>query len=634
MKKKIVLIVSVVIALAIVVSGIVFLPKILEKVKTSDAPEFSTDEKVTQTADAPESMGNEKEDISYSEVVDENNIPISLTAGDCSFMYDIETKTLTASGENIAIADIPIFWLENAEKLVFAEGDKNIQGTFDDFEKLRVIEISKSVEEINDYLYSYIGSLERIIVSPQNKRFYSDENGILYDRTNKALVKIPALCEVSEYTVPDEVEEIFSDAFYGCINLKKIVIGKYFKGGLYNVFWYCPALEKIEVSADNECYSSDTQGAIYDRRKYVIYGIPSQIEEYSFPGSVSEFTQIVAKELSGIKKVKFGKGCDYIEETLYMFNNLEEIEVGEGSVYYSTDEGVLYDRYKTKLIFYPPMKKGESYKIPSTTVQILDFGGRYLKNIEIPDTVKNINSNAFRDCINLETVEFGSGLELIEVTSEFGVQNENLFWNCINLKSIKVDSNNKHYRSDSQGALYTYDMKYLLAVPANTNLKEFNVPDSVECLIDCFYNCSKIEVVNIGAAVESISVGEKDTESFVCFSGCVSLKEINVSEKNERYYSVDGILYDDEFNKLSLYPAAKEGTTYTLPSDITMIKDFAFHNNRYLESVYIHSGYDGNNYSYFGCDENGLMFDIYYKGNNLQWEHNESYENDHKVYFN
>lgn len=634
MKKKIIVILSVVIVLALVVSGIVFLPKILEKVKISDDPELATDEKVTQTVDAPESIGNEKEEISYSEVVDENNIPISLMVDDCCFVYDVETKTLTVSSETVTTVNIPKFWLKNAEKFVFAEGVKNIQGTFNCFEKLSVIEISKSVEEINYSLFSDIGSLERIIVSPENKRFYSDENGILYDRTNKALVKIPASGEVSEYTVPDEVEDIFSDAFYGCVNLKKIVIGEYFKGDLYCVFWNCPALEKIEVSADNECYSSDAQGAIYDSHKYVIYGIPSQIEEYVFPGSVSEFTQIVAQELSGIKKVKFGKGCDYIEETLYMFNNLEEIEVGDGSAYYSTDEGVLYDRYKTKLICYPPMKKGDTYKIPSTTVQILDFGGRYLKNIEIPDTVKNINSDAFYDCVNLETVEFGSGFELIEVTSEFGVKNENLFGNCTNLKTIKVDSNNKHYRSDSQGALYTYDMKYLIAVPANTNLKEFNVPDTVECLIDCFYNCSKIEVINIGAAVESISVGVKDTESFVCFSECVSLKEINVSEKNERFYSIDGVLYDDEFNKLALYPAAKEGTTYTLPSNITGIGDFAFHNNRYLESVYIHSGYKGNSYSYFGCEENGLMFDIYYEGNNLQWEHNESCEKEHKVYFN
>ncbi len=70
MKKKIIVILSVVIFLALVVSGIVFLPKIFDKAQTTSAPESSTSEKV-QTTSVPELPTTEKE--IKTEVVIEND---------------------------------------------------------------------------------------------------------------------------------------------------------------------------------------------------------------------------------------------------------------------------------------------------------------------------------------------------------------------------------------------------------------------------------------------------------------------------------------------------------------------------------------------------------------------------------
>lgn len=70
MKKKIIVILSVVIFLALVVSGIVFLPKIFDKAQTTSAPESSTSEK-EQTTSVPDLPTNEK--VIKTEVVIENN---------------------------------------------------------------------------------------------------------------------------------------------------------------------------------------------------------------------------------------------------------------------------------------------------------------------------------------------------------------------------------------------------------------------------------------------------------------------------------------------------------------------------------------------------------------------------------
>lgn len=70
MKKKIIIILSVVIFLALVVSGIVFLPKIFDKAQTTSAPESSTSEK-EQTTSVPELSTAEK--VIKTEVVIEND---------------------------------------------------------------------------------------------------------------------------------------------------------------------------------------------------------------------------------------------------------------------------------------------------------------------------------------------------------------------------------------------------------------------------------------------------------------------------------------------------------------------------------------------------------------------------------
>ncbi len=73
-----------------------------------------------------------------------------------------------------------------------------------------------------------------------------------------------------------------------------------------------------------------------------------------------------------------------------------------------------------------------------------------------------------------------------------------------------------------------------------------------------FYGCDKLESVSIGADVEVICYDEDD-EVNNCFEGCSVLKEIQVSEKNTTYRSVDGVLYSTG-TSLLFCPYAYTGT--------------------------------------------------------------------------
>lgn len=78
--------------------------------------------------------------------------------------------------------------------------------------------------------------------------------------------------------------------------------------------------------------------------------------------------------------------------------SLENITVDDGNGYYSSNNGILFNKNKTEICAYPPALGFESYAIPSSVTSI----GAYafyecsdLKNITIPSSVTSIGVNAF-----------------------------------------------------------------------------------------------------------------------------------------------------------------------------------------------------------------------------------------------
>jgi hypothetical protein len=117
----------------------------------------------------------------------------------------------------------------------------------------------------------------------------------------------------------------------------------------------------------------------------------------------------------------------------YACSSLSDFYVSTGNQYFSTLDGVLFNKTQTTLIECLGANR-LNYTIPST-VTCIGFGSfetcSQLTNVIIPSSVKIISCASFSDCYDLQSLTIPSSVITIET---------NAFGNCNNLKSIYANS--------------------------------------------------------------------------------------------------------------------------------------------------------------------------------------------------
>lgn len=116
-----------------------------------------------------------------------------------------------------------------------------------------------------------------------------------------------------------------------------------------------------------------------------------------------------------------------------------------------------------------------------------------------------------------------------------------------------------------------------------TLLTSIVIPDTVtDIFAEAFRNCTNLTKVTIGSGL--IMFGDD------LFRGCVSLEEIIVSEENEAFCSVDGVVYDKARQTLIAYPPNKAGDSFAVPKGVTDIRHSAFRGSNHLVSITLPEG--------------------------------------------
>ncbi len=164
----------------------------------------------------------------------------------------------------------------------------------------------------------------------------------------------------------------------------------------------------------------------------------------------------------------------------------------------------------------------------------------------VTGSIEEIGNFAFNDCIALKYVDIYGGLDNDKVGG-------NIFDGCRNLETVILGN----------GCL---ELGYSMFKDCSA-LSEIHLPKSITIIGDSAFDGTSLKTIDIPANVEMIKKG--------AFTNCNSLAAINVDNKNDFYFSVDGVLYDVKLNTLMLCPAGKEGEV-TVWNSTTAIADDAF----------------------------------------------------------
>ncbi|MCC8101131.1 MAG: leucine-rich repeat protein [Clostridiales bacterium] len=168
-----------------------------------------------------------------------------------------------------------------------------------------------------------------------------------------------------------------------------------------------------------------------------------------------------------------------------------------------------------------------------------------LTSISIPNTVTSIGARAFYECTALTSIAIPDSVTSISSYA---------FLYCSSLKSVTLSSN-----------LTAITMCMFAGCSSLTSI---TIPEKVTSIaMSAFANCS-LTSITIPASVTTISEW--------ALSDCYTLTSITVASGNTVYSSKDGVLFNKAQTELILYPMAKTGSSYTIPTGVTTIADGAF----------------------------------------------------------
>lgn len=425
----------------------------------------------------------------------------------------------------------------------------------------------------------------------------------------KSLIQIKSYAfsgctSLTTISLPDGFETIHADAFQGCINLSDVSFPNTLTTISRGAFRGCSGLTGIVIPNSVASIGKNAFIACTGLKNVTIGDGIFILEDGIF------------ENCTGLTKIVIGSGVRILDESPFRnCTGLNEFIVSDNNPYFSTTEGVLFNKEKTTIVQYPN-KKTSDYIIPDGVLTI----GKYafydctnLTKVTIPESVNKIEAFSFGYGIlkenNLkeiicknpvppatdsEYVSFGGDITLessltVPSGSYSAYKNANGWKDFIHLKEEGTQSTELSLNVETAGSLNSLlgnniDVVIKLDLTGNLNGSDIKTIRNMENL--AFLDISKANIVSGGDAYYENYVTFNNVISNKMFYGLSKLENIVLPNSAEKIgddifincHKLTGVTIGDKITEIGnkAFQGCTELSTITFPISLTTIFDEAF----------------------------------------------------------
>ncbi len=254
------------------------------------------------------------------------------------------------------------------------------------------------------------------------------------------------------------------------------------------------------------------------------------LKEVSLPDSLTRIGNSSFDWCSNLREIYIPKNVSYIDAWAFFHcDRLQNISVDKNNAYYTSENGVLFNKNKTVIMRYPSNKIGNHYDIPST-VTVIEHNAfsncGYLNSFSAPDNITKIGLNAFSytgyssNKSNYDNGVLYIGQYVIDVDWESSITD------CILREGTKLIADG--------------------GFSAWKSLKTVVLPDGVVSIGESAFNfCDSLESIRLPQSLTSVGKG--------AFGECDNLKNVyyagSTSDKNNiTFGSYTGTIQKSKWN--------------------------------------------------------------------------------------
>ncbi len=321
-------------------------------------------------------------------------------------------------------------------------GDRAFSG----LEKLLTIELPDSLESIGESAFSLCRNMTNLTI-PGNVIFIGNEafafcyglsihvaadqpifsviDGVLFRKTDKALIFYPTSLTQTSYTVPQGIKRIEESAFYVCEKLNRIVLPDSVTSIGSNAFRGCTGLERITLSPNITIIDTQAFWGCENLKEIVLPENLTTIGDWAFYHCKSLTSIRIPDRVITIGTLAFSACYNIVEFVVpehvsYIgggaFTACKTITVSPGNQVFEVIDGVLFNKKTKCLICCPRLLYKKSYDIPQGTQELAEYAFyycSYLSNLTIPEGVTVIGKSVFTGCEKLTKLVIPEGVEML-----------------------------------------------------------------------------------------------------------------------------------------------------------------------------------------------------------------------------